>query len=93
MKDNSIIENIKYKDINEALKEMQDIFQKILQTKLNEYDIEFYKEDFMSLLDLAIKHLRQYYDILTYLKNIYFFSEITDSEKLYELINIYEVLE
>ena len=46
----------------------------------------------MILLDFCIKNLKEYYDILTYLRNLYFFADKSDTEKLYELAYIYEVL-
>mgnify|MGYP001123476598 FL=1 len=46
----------------------------------------------MQILDCSIKNFPENYDILTYLRNIYFFEEKTDSEKLYELAYIYENL-
>ena len=59
---------------------------------LNYQHIDFRENDFILLLDICIKNFTQYYDILTYLRNLYFFSEKSDSEKLYELANIYEII-
>ncbi len=95
MKDNSILEMIKSKDSKGALKEMESILKKILLDKLNNeknINIDFKENDFILLLDFCIKNFTEYYDILTYVRNLYFFSEKSDSEKLYELANIYEII-
>lgn len=90
MKDNNILETIKNKDSQKALREMEKIFKEILLVKLNQ--TEEHNKSFMCLVDDCIKTFPEDYDILTYLKNIYFFSEKTDTEKLYELAYIYENL-
>lgn len=90
MKDNNILETIKNKDSQKALREMEKIFKEILLVKLNQ--TEEYNKSFMCLVDDCIKTFPEDYDILTYLKNTYFFSEKTDTEKLYELAYIYENL-
>ena len=95
MEDNSILEMIKSKDSKGALKEMESILKKILLDKLNNeknINIDFKENDFILLLDFCIKNFTEYYDILTYVRNLYFFSEKSDSEKLYELANIYEII-
>lgn len=90
MKDNNILETIKNKDSQKALKEMEEIFKEILSVKLNQTEAS--NKSFMCLVDDCIKTFPEDYDILTYLKNTYFFSEKTDTEKLYELAYIYENL-
>lgn len=90
MKDNDILEMIKNQDSKKALKEMEGLFKQILLNKINMEDCN--EKTFMQLLDYCIKTFPEDYDILTYLKNIYFFSEKKDSEKLYELAYIYENL-
>lgn len=92
MKDNSILEKIKNKDSKSALNEMENILKNILLEKLEKVNIDFKENDFIVLLDFCIKNFTEYYDILTYLRNLYFFSEKSDAEKLYELANIYDVL-
>lgn len=92
MKDNNILETIKNKDSQKALKEMEEIFKEILLIKLNQIQLPENNKSFMLLLDDCIRNFPEYYDILTYLKNTYFFSEKTDTEKLYELAYIYENL-
>ncbi len=93
MKDNDILEMIKNQDSQNALKEMEELFKRALLNKLEQSRLENYnKNNFMKLLDSCIKNFPEDYDILTYLKNIFFFSEKTDSEKLYELAYIYENL-
>lgn len=95
MEDNSILEMIKNKDSKSALKEMESILKEVLIDKLNKeknINIDFRGNDFILLLDFCIKNFTEFYDILTYLRNLYFFSEKSDSEKLYELANIYEIL-
>lgn len=95
MEGNSILEMIKSKDQKSALKEMESIFKKILLDKINKeknINIDLRENDFMSLLDFCIKNYTEYYDILTYLRNLYFFSEKSDYEKLYELASIYEII-
>lgn len=92
MKDNNILETIKNKDSKKALKEMEEIFKEILLDKLNQTKIQESDKSFMYLVDDCIKEFPEDYDILTYLKNTYFFSEKTDSEKLFELAYIYENL-
>lgn len=95
MEDNSILEMIKSKDSKSALKEMESILKEILIHKLakeKNINIDFSENDFISLLDFCIKNFTEYYDILTYLRNLYFFSEKSDSEKLYELASIYEII-
>ncbi|MCI8470286.1 MAG: hypothetical protein HFJ35_02145 [Clostridia bacterium] len=95
MEGNSILEMIKSKDSKSALKEMESILKNILLDKLDKeknINIDFRENDFILLLDFCIKNFTEYYDILTYLRNLYFFSEKSDSEKLYELANIYEII-
>lgn len=95
MKSNSILEMIKSKDSKSALKEMESILKRILLDKINKeknINIDLRDNDFMSLLDFCIKNYTEYYDILTYLRNLYFFSEKSDQEKLYELASIYEII-
>ncbi len=95
MKSNSILEMIKSKDSKSALKEMESILKRILLDKINKeknINIDLRDNDFMSLLDFCIKNYIEYYDILTYLRNLYFFSEKSDQEKLYELASIYEII-
>lgn len=96
MEGNSILEMIKSHDSKSALKEMEIILKKVLLDKLNKenkIDIDFKEHsEFFQLLDFCIKNFAEYYDILTYLRNLYFFSEKSDSEKLYELAYIYEIL-
>ena len=93
MEGNNILEMIKSNDSKKALKEMEKILKKVLLDKLNkEKNIytDFKEDDFVLLLDFCIQNFKEYYDILTYLRNLYFFSEKSDSEKLYELAYIYE---
>lgn len=90
MKDNNILETIKNKNSQKALKEMEEIFKEILSVKLNQTEAS--NKSFMGLVDDCIRTFPEDYDILTYLKNTYFFSEKTDTEKLYELAYIYENL-
>lgn len=95
MEGNSILEMIKSKDSKRALKEMESILKRILLDKLykeKNINIDFRENDFILLLDFCIKNFTDYYDILTYLRNLYFFSEKSDSEKLYELASIYEII-
>lgn len=95
MEGNSILEMVKNKDSKSALKEMENMLKRILLDKLNKeknININFRENDFISILDFCIKSFSEYYDILTYLRNLYFFSEKSDSEKLYELANIYEII-
>ena len=91
MEGNSILEMIKSKDSKSALNEMEKILKKVLLDKLN-INTEFQENDFNLFLDFCIQNFTEYYDILTYLKNLYFFSEKCDSEKLYELAYIYEII-
>lgn len=95
MEGNSILEMIKSKDSKNALNEMERILKNILIDKLGKeknINIDSKDNDFMTLLDFCIKNFTEYYDILTYLRNLYFFSEKSDYEKLYELANIYEII-
>lgn len=95
MEGNAILEMIKNKDSKSALEEMEKILKKVLIDKLNkEKNIYTYfkEDDFILLLDFCIQNFTEYYDILTYLRNLYFFSEKSDSEKLYELAYIYEII-
>lgn len=58
---------------------MESIFKKILLDKINKeknINIDLRENDFMSLLDFCIKNYTEYYDILTYLRNLYFFRKI-----------------
>lgn len=91
MKDNTILNKIKNKDLEGALMDMENLCKNFLIKKLG---YEFINEniDFIELINVSIKKFPQYYEILTYLRNIYFFSDKTDYEKLYELANIYENL-
>jgi hypothetical protein len=89
MEDKNILEMIKSQDSKKALKEMEEKFKEIL---LNKLDSDLETNSFMQILDCSIKNFPENYDILTYLRNIYFFEEKTDSEKLYELAYIYENL-
>ena len=93
MEDNEIIKMIKSHDSQNALKEMEKLFKQVLKEKLKEKKIvEDNNHNFMKTLEDSIKYLPEYYEILTYLRNIYFFAEKTDTEKLYELAYIYENL-
>ncbi len=95
MEGNPILKMIKSNDCKSALKEMENILKKILLDKLakeKNINIHFRENDFILILDFCIKNFTEYYDILTYLRNLYFFSEKSDSEKLYELANIYEII-
>lgn len=93
MEDNEIIKMIKSHDSQNALKEMEKLFKQVLKEKLKEKKIvEDNNHNFMKTLEDSIKYLPEDYEILTYLRNIYFFAEKTDTEKLYELAYIYENL-
>lgn len=93
MKDNDILEMIKSHDSQNALNEMEEIFKNILIDKLNKnYEIDVNGKTFMQVLECCIKKFPEDYDILTYLRNIYFFDDKADEEKLYELAYIYENL-
>ena len=93
MEDNEIIKMIKSHDSQNALKEMEKLFKQVLKEKLKEKKIEEdSNQNFMKTLEDSIKYLPEDYEILTYLRNIYFFAEKTDTEKLYELAYIYENL-
>ncbi len=93
MEDNEIIKMIKSHDSQNALKEMEKLFKQVLKEKLKEKKIvEDSNQNFMKTLEDSIKYLPEDYEILTYLRNIYFFAEKTDTEKLYELAYIYENL-
>ena len=95
MEGNAILEMIKNNNSKSALKEMEKILKKELLDKLKkEKNIytDFKEEDFILLLDFCIQNFKEYYDLLTYLRNLYFFSEKSDSEKLYELAYIYEII-
>lgn len=93
MEDNEIIKMIKSHDSQNALKEMEKLFKQVLKEKLKEKKIvEDSNQNFMKTLENSIKYLPEDYEILTYLRNIYFFAEKTDTEKLYELAYIYENL-
>ena len=78
MEGNSILEMIKSKDSESALKEMENILKKILLDKLDKeknINVDFNENEFMLLLDFCIKNFTEYYDILTYLRNLYFFQK------------------
>ncbi len=93
MEDNNILELIKNQDSKAALNEMENKFTQILLNKLKKSNVEVNNNNsFMHVVDDCIKAFPEDYDILTYLKNTLFFSEKTDSEKLYELAYIYENL-
>lgn len=95
MEGNTILEMIKNKDSKSALKEMEHLYKKVLIDKLNEIEkvyTDLDELDFIVFLDFCIQNLREYYDILTHLRNLYFFAEKSDYEKLYEMAHIYEVI-
>lgn len=93
MRENEIIKMIKNHDSKNALKEMEKQFSQILSEKLSKRQITNSKENnFMKLLEDSIRYFPEDYEILTYLRNTYFFAEKTDEEKLYELAYIYENL-
>lgn len=93
MEGNKILEMIKNHDSKKALKEMEKLFTQILVEKMKEEEkIEANKKDFMKILEDSITYFPEDYEILTYLRNIYFFADKTDSERLYELAYIYENL-
>lgn len=93
MKDNDILEMIKNHDSQNALKEMEELFKSILIDKLNKNsEIDASEKTFMQVLECCIKKFPEDYEILTYLRNIYFFDDKADEEKLYELAYIYENL-
>lgn len=91
-KDNNIVELIKNKDLNGALKKMESIIKEILLDKLKKENINFKEDSIIEVLDVCIDNFPDEYDLLTYLRNILFFSDITDSERLSELANIYEII-
>lgn len=91
MEDKKILEMIKSQYSKKALKEMEEILKNILLDKLDN-NVDDSKSNFMQILDCSIKKFPENYHILTYLRNLYFFEEKTDSEKLYELAYIYENL-
>lgn len=87
--DNSILLNmIKNKSYKDSLKLMEKYLEEELNIKLNIKPNEN-NYSFMDFLDYCIRKVPSYYDILTYIRNLYFFSEKTDEEKLNEIINIY----
>lgn len=90
--DNNIVELIKNKDLNGALEKMESILKEILLNKLKKKNVNFEEDSIIELLDICIDNFPDEYDLLTYLRNILFFSDMTDSERLSELANIYEIL-
>ena len=93
MKESNMSEMIKNKEYVKTLKEMKILFTEILIEKLNEKsELELKENNFSSLLDYCIEKLPNEYDTLTYLRNLYFFSKISEQEKLYELGCIYEIM-
>lgn len=90
--DNNIVELIKNKDLKSALEKMESIFKEILLEKLKNKNINSEEENIIELLECCIDNIPDEYDLLTYLRNILFFSDMTDSERLSELANIYEIL-
>lgn len=94
MNDKKIYELVKNKDSKKALDEIEQRLKKVLINKLNKSEEKDFHNitNIMDLIDCCIKKFPENYDILTYLKNILFFEDKTDLEKIYELAYIYDNL-
>lgn len=92
MQDNNVVDLIKSGDLNGALDKMEIILKELLVEKLENININSDEDNIIELLDVCINEFPDEYDLLTYLQNILFFSDMTNSEKLSELANIYEIL-
>ncbi len=92
MQDNNVVDLIKNKDLKGALNKMELILKEVLVEKLENININSNEENIIEVLDVCINEFPEEYDLLTYLRNILFFSDMTNSEKLSELANIYEIL-
>lgn len=92
MQDNNVVDLIKNKDLKGALNKMEIILKEVLVEKLEKININSNEENIIEVLDVCINEFPEEYDLLTYLRNILFFSDMTNSEKLSELANIYEIL-
>lgn len=92
--DKKIYELIKNKDLKKALDEMEQQLKKVLINKLNKSEEKSFNSttNIMDVIEYCIKTKPEYYDILTYLRNILFFEDKTDLEKIYELAYIYDNL-
>ena len=88
MNENNIIESVKEKKYDEALNIFEDYICKLLLDKL-QYNVNIDNYTFMEFIDYCIKELPDYFDILTYIRNLYFFSNKSSIEKINELTNIY----
>ena len=95
MSNDNIIDNIKNEDYKSALNKMETVIKNNLIEKLkdrNDLKENCNEYDFTNFLNYCINKMPDYYDILTHIRNIYFFSEKTEIEKLNELANIYKNL-
>ena len=90
--DNKVLDMIKNQDYTNALIYMENKIRDILVEKLNNLNIKIDKTNYENVLEVVLKNIDEYYDIIIYLKNLYFLDELTEIEKVYELVNIYESL-
>ena len=90
MKDNHINYLIKKHDYKNALKEMEDILKNVLLKKINNANVDDYS--LMQIIEYYIINYSEYYDIMTYLRNLYYYANKSELQKLYELAYIYEAL-
>ncbi len=93
MKDNNnLIDLIKEKKYNIALNEMEYKIKEELG-KIVGKEENFKDYSFIKVIEASIIELPGYYDLLTHIRNLYFFSDKSDEEKLNELTNIYSNLD
>lgn len=90
--DNKVLDMIKNQDYANALIYLEYKIRDALLEKLKKLNIKIDKTDYEYVLDIVLKNIDEYHDIIIYLKNLYFLDELTDIEKVYELVNIYESL-
>ena len=87
MNENKIIELVKEEKYDEALNIFEDYICKLLLDKL-QHKVNIDNYTFMEFVNYCIKELPDYFDILTYIRNLYFFSNKSSIEKINELTNI-----
>ena len=95
MKDNDLGEMIKNNNSESALKEMEELLKNSISRRMEKNNISILtekQENFNNFLEECIKQCPNDYEMLTFIRNTIFFSEKSDSEKIYDLLSIYDIL-
>ncbi len=85
----NFIQNKEYKQAIDWIYQNIEIKLKDRLRKEKNIDLE---ENFIQILDTAIREFDADYELLTYIRNLYLLSEKNDEEKLLELLEIYKII-